>query len=343
MSDDGDASADADTDVASPADPTPDRDPDVVVCRQTIHGVSGARLQAILAERLPDHEVAYARTPAEEARFLADARIAVGPRLDADRLADAPNLELFACVYAGVGHLDLDAFRERGVAVTNAAGVHAPNVSEYVIGGLIAQLRQFRRAWRQADRGEWRAYPVGELSGSTVAVVGQGPIGTTVVERLAAFDVDTVAVRHTPAKGGPADAVYGHEDLHEALSLSDHLVVACPLTDETRGLIDAAALATLRPEAILVNVARGPVVDTDALVAALRGGKLAGAVLDVTDPEPLPADHPLWSLDNVQITPHNAGNTPAYFERVADVLVDNVARAAAAGGVDAADLRNRVE
>jgi phosphoglycerate dehydrogenase-like enzyme len=315
-----------------------EREPDVVVLRQTIHGQAGALLHAELVDRLVDRDVAVARTPAEEARFLETARVAVGPRLTADDLDAAPNLRLFACTYAGVGHLDLDAYRERGVAVTNASGVHAPNVSEYVVGGLIAQLRQFGRARDQAARAEWRKYPVGELAGSTVCVLGQGAIGTALVERLVAFDVETVAVRHTPAKGGPADAIYGYDDLHEALSLSDHVVAACPLTDVTEGIVDREAFRTMGPDAILVNVARGPVVDTDALVRALRTEGIAGAVLDVTDPEPLPPDHALWTLGNVLLTPHNAGNTPRYFERLAGILARNLTRVDDAGGFDAVAL-----
>jgi phosphoglycerate dehydrogenase-like enzyme len=313
--------------------------PDVVVLRQTVHGQPAADYRDRVAERLPDREVVLARTPAEEADLLGSAPIATGLSLSPEQLAGAPNLRLFACLYAGVGHLDLDAFREHGVAVTNASGVHTPNVSEYVVGGLIGHLRQFRRAWRQGDRGEWRKYPVRELTGSTVAVVGQGAIGTAVVERLAAFDVETVAVRHTPGKGGPADAVYGYGDVHEALGRADHLVCACPLTEETRGVIDEEAFRTLSPGTVLVNVARGPVVDTDALVRAVQTEQIAGALLDVTDPEPLPPDHVLWTLDAVEITPHNAGNTPHYYDRVAEILAENVARATE-GGFEG--LRNQV-
>jgi phosphoglycerate dehydrogenase-like enzyme len=312
-------------------DPAAGGDPDVVVLRQTIHGQPAADYRDRVAERLPDREVVLARTPAEEAELLSSARVATGLSLTPEQLDAAPNLRLFACVYAGVGHLELDAFREHGVAVTNGSGVHAPNVSEYVVGWLIAQLRRFRRAWRQTDRGEWRKYPVRELSGSTVAVVGQGAIGTAVVERLAAFDAGTVAVRHTPGKGGPADAVFGYDDLHEALARADHLVCACPLTEETRGLIDGEAFRTLSPGTILVNVARGPVVDTDALVRAVQSEEIAGAVLDVTDPEPLPPDHVLWTLDPIAITPHNAGNTPHYYDRIAEILAENVERADESG------------
>ena len=324
-------------------------DPDIAVLRQTIHGVGAPELADILRERLPDHEVALARTPSEERTLLETARIAVGPSLDADLLDTAENLELFACVYAGTNHLPLDALADRGVAVTNASGVHGPNIAEYVVGAMIGHAREFHRAYRQQSRREWRSYPTTELYGSTVAVVGLGAIGGAVVDRLSGFDVETVGVRYSPEKGGPTDEVHGFDRIHEAVIDAAYVVLACPLTDTTRGLVDAELLRTMRPDAVLVNIARGAVVDTDALVHALRSNRIRGAALDVTDPEPLPEDHPLWGLGNVTITPHNAGHTPAYFERVADVLVENVERLASVEGDDDGDsddgdvgLRNRV-
>lgn len=116
-------------------------------------------------------------------------------------------------------------------------------------------------------------------------------------------------------------------------------MLACPLTETTRGLVGREELLTIDPEAVLVNIARGPVVDTDALLEALRGNQIRGASLDVTDPEPLPEDHPLWNFGNVQITPHNAGHTPKYYDRLADIVAENVERFDAGDG---AELRNQV-
>ncbi|WP_284014121.1 D-2-hydroxyacid dehydrogenase [Halobaculum litoreum] len=315
----------------------------VVVTRQKIHGHPAAEFVDVLRERLPDHDVVLASTPAEEREAVATADAVAGEGFATGELLDgAASLKLFAGVYAGTGHLDLDAFEAAGVAVTNASGVHAPNISEYVIGALVSLARDFRRATRQQDRREWRAYRTRELYDSTVTVVGLGAIGTAVVERLAPFGVETLGVRHSPEKGGPVDEVFGYDAVHEALARTDHLVLACPLTDTTEGLVDRDALKTLPPHATLVNIARGPVVDTDALVHALRWNHVRGAFLDVTDPEPLPEDHPLWGFDDVHITPHNAGHTPRYFERVADVLAGNVRRLAAADGDELPELENRV-
>jgi len=301
-------------------------DPDVLVLRQTIHGSGAADLVASLRERLPEHEIALARTPAEERELIADARVAVGLHIDEELLAAAEELELFACVFAGTGHLPREELAERGVAVTNASGVHGPNIAEYVVGSMITHARQWPRAHRQKERREWRTYETTEVHDSTVAVVGLGAIGRTVLDRLSSFDVDTVGVRYSPEKGGPTDAVYGFDEFHEAVADAEYVVLACPLTDATRGLVDAEALKTMRPDAVLINISRGPVVDTDALVSSLRNNRIRGAALDVTDPEPLPEDHPLWGLGNVTITPHNAGHTPHYYDRVADILAGNLDR-----------------
>jgi phosphoglycerate dehydrogenase-like enzyme len=311
--------------------------PEVLVLRKGTHGAPIEQYADTLRERLPDAAVTLARTPDEERGLIGDARYVTGMELDDDLLGRADALEVFACAYAGTGHLPLDALEERGVAVTNASGVHGPNVGEHVLGAILSFARRFHEGRRRQRRNEWRHYRAHELQGSTVTVVGMGAIGRSVVERLEPFGVDTVGVRYSPEKGGPTDEVVGFDDFGEVAARTDYLVLACPLTDETRGLVGREEFVTLPPNAVLVNVARGPVVDTDALVTALRSNWVRGASLDVTDPEPLPEDHELWNLGNVQITPHNAGHTPAYYERLADVVAGNAERYAAGE-----DLENRV-
>ena len=300
--------------------------PEIAVLRQKIHGLSARDYASALGERLPETEIAVGKTPAQEAELLETVPIATGFSMSTEAIEAAENLDLFGCVYAGVGHLDLDAFEANGTAVTNASGVHGPNISEYVLGAILSHVRGFRQAWRQQDRNEWRSYPARELQGSTVTVVGLGAIGQAIVDRLEPFGVETIGVRYTPEKGGPTDEVLGFDDIHDALARTDYLVLACPLTDETRGIIDSGAFLTLPTDAYLVNIARGGVVDTDDLVSALQANRIAGAAIDVTDPEPLPNDHPLWDFDTVSITPHNAGHTPDYYERFADILATNVER-----------------
>lgn len=315
-------------------------DPDIAVLRQKIHGLSAEELAETLRARLPDREIALARTPEEERELLSRARVATGHSVDEAALESADNLELFACVFAGTGHLPMEALDARGVAVTNAAGVHGPNIAEQVLGNILYFARRFHIAERQQRNAHWQSYQTRELQGSTVTVVGLGALGQAIVERLDSFGVETIGVRYTPEKGGPTDEVLGFDDeqgLHEAYARSDYVVVACPLTDTTRGLVDADAFRSMGPDTVLVNVGRGPIVDTDALVAELQTNGLGGAALDVTDPEPLPSDHDLWNFENVFITPHNAGHTPKYWERLADIIAENVERLD-----DGTELRNRV-
>ncbi|MFW5911225.1 MAG: D-2-hydroxyacid dehydrogenase [Halolamina sp.] len=312
-------------------------EPDVLLLRQKIHGLSVDEYATAMRERLPDAEVAVAETPDQERALIPHARIVAGFTIDPELLDRAENLDLFACSYAGTGHLPMEALEEAGVAVTNASGVHGPNISEYVIGALVSLARDFPRAARQQAERHWQSYDSRELQGSTVTVVGMGAIGHAIVERLEPFGVDTIGVRYSPEKGGPTDEVLGFDEIHDALRRTDALVLACPLTDATAELIDSEAFRTLPPHAHLVNIARGGVVDTDALVGALRSNAIGAAFLDVTEPEPLPADHPLWGFDNVRITPHNAGHTPEYFERLADIVAANYV-ALEEGG----DIENRV-
>jgi len=310
---------------------------DVLVLRKGTHGIPIERYAAAVRERLPDGTVRLARTPDEERELIGDARYVTGMELDEGLVDRASELEVFACAYAGTGHLPMDALNERGVAVTNASGVHGPNMGEHVLGAILSFVRRFHEGRRRQERREWRHYRVHELQGSTVGVVGLGAIGRAVVDRLEPFGVDTVGVRYSPEKGGPTDEVVGFDEVGEVVAETDYLVLACPLTDATRGLIGREELITMPPGSVLVNVARGPVVDTDALVDALRSNWIRGAALDVTDPEPLPEDHPLWNLGNVQITPHNAGHTPEYYERLADIVAGNAEHLAAGE-----ELANRV-
>ena len=314
---------------------------DVAVLDHDAHGIPAADYVEILDRRLPDREVRPAATPDEHDRYVREATVIAGKHIDAEEAASAENLRLFACNAAGVDHLPLDALAERGVAVTNASGVHGPNVAEHVLGWVLAFARRLDEGRRRQRRREWRRFQsFTELAGSTVTVVGLGSIGEAVVERFAGFDVDTVGVRHTVAKGGPTDEVVGYDDLPDVLPRTDVLVLACPLTETTEGLVGEAELDALPADAIVVNVARGGVIDTPALVDALRANALHGAALDVTDPEPLPSDHDLWGFENVFITPHVAGHTPNYWERCADILVENLERVDETGEYEG--LRNQV-
>ncbi|MFP8958576.1 D-2-hydroxyacid dehydrogenase [Natrialbaceae archaeon A-CW3] len=303
-----------------------DARPDVVVLREGTEGLATEPYLDLLRDRLPNYDVRHAPTPQAERTLVERARIVTGVRLDEELLERAENLELFACAFAGTEHLPMDALEDRGVIVTNAGGIHAPGIAEQALGNMLVFARRLHEGWRRKQNREWRHFQSFELTGSTVTVVGLGSIGTELVTRLEGFSVETIGVRYSPEKGGPTDEVIGFDEdaIHDALARTDYLVIACPLTETTRGLIGSEAFATLPPHAVLVNTARGPIVDTDALVSAVQTNGIRGAALDVTDPEPLPPSHPLWDFENVLITPHTGGHTPKHWDRLADIVARNV-------------------
>jgi phosphoglycerate dehydrogenase-like enzyme len=209
-----------------------------------------------------------------------------------------------------------------------------------VLTYLLTFERNLLRGLRQQRDREWQRYPAGELGDCTVAVVGVGAIGGRVAELTAALDMEVLGVRNHPDRPHPAvDEMLGPEDRHAALGRADYAVLACPLTEDTRDMIGAEELTSLGNDGVLVNVARGAVVQQEALTEALQTGDLRGAALDVFETEPLPAESPLWDLSNVIVTPHMAGGTPLFPERCAEIIADNY-RHFVAGEYD--ELRNRV-
>jgi phosphoglycerate dehydrogenase-like enzyme len=240
-------------------------------------------------------------------------------QVDRALLARAPRLKVVACPGSGLDHVDLEAAREFGIAVTHVVGVGALSVAEHVIGQLLALAGQYPQAERALREGRFQErwqLPLYEISGLTLVIVGFGAIGREVARiAKAGFRMRVLAVNRSarPVDDPHVDATL---PLHEALREADAVSIHAPLTAHTRGLIDAAALACMKPGAWLVDTSRGGVVDVQALHAALQSGRLAGAALDVFDPEPPPADHPLLQLPNVMATPHSAGITVQGFERL---------------------------
>jgi phosphoglycerate dehydrogenase-like enzyme len=219
------------------------------------------------------------------------------------------------------------------VRVASAAGVNAQAVAEHSMAMILALSRRLPEARDNQHARHWRGM-IGEiarrefeLAGKTLLVVGMGRIGSRLVRLAKAFDMRVIATKRDPSTGAEgADAVAGTDRLHEVLGEADIVALTCPLTPQTQNLIDAAALAAMKPGAHLVNVARGRVVDDPALIRALQEGRLAAAALDVTCEEPLPASSPLWTMPNVLITPHTAGETQAYEDNVIDILLENLDR-----------------
>ena len=280
-------------------------------------------MAAAIRDRLEDVDLRVATEEAETLEHAPDAEVIVTHRVSDDLLDAAIGLRWVHSLSAGLDHFDLGSLEERGLILTNSSGIHAQPIGEHVLGALLHFERGFARAVGQQHRNEWNRFGATELADRTVAVVGVGAIGTRVVELCDAVGAETVGVKRDPTEAPDALADCLTPDrLHDALERADCAVLACPLTDETRGMIDAEALAALG-EGVLVNIARGEVVDEDALVEALDVGGLRGAALDVFAEEPLPEDSPLWDFENVLLTPHVAGTTPHYWERAADQFAEN--------------------
>ena len=296
----------------------------ILVLRGDMFGHEGEQYAEAIRQQLDGWEVVYPESSAHERELLGKARVVTGAYLDPDDIPEGADIELFAYTFTGTDYLPLDSYAELGITVTNASGVPAPNIAEHVIGSMVVGARDFQRAWRQQQQNVYRSFHTKDINEATVTIVGLGSIGEAVVERLNGFNVTTIGVRHTPSKSSPTDRTLGYDDIELALDPADFVILTCPHTDTTTELIDDDALQTMPPESVLINVSRGGVVDTAALTKRLQRNHIGYAILDVTEPEPLPNDHTLWDLDNAFITPHYAGQTPSYVERLAELVVSNI-------------------
>ena len=293
-----------------------------------------------LEARVPELDLRVARTPPETRDLAGEADALLATYVSTDLLDAAPDLRWIQALSSGVDFLDLEAIEAHGVALTNAAGVHAEPIAEQVLGYLLTFERGIHTGIRQQQEGVWQRYSGGEIRGKTLGVVGLGAIGSRAAEYAGAFGMTVVGTKRDPSTAPePVDEVYAPDGLFEVLGRSDYVLLSCPLTPETRGLVGRAELGAMKGDAVLVNVARGAVVDEDALVYALQQGGIRGAALDVFEEEPLPTESPLWALPNVVVTPHMAGSTPHKFERIAEVFAANYG-AFADGRLD--ELTNRV-
>lgn len=224
---------------------------------------------------------------------------------------------------AGVDKFPLDQAGDR--IVTCSRGASAPAIAEFVLAAMLAFEKKLPQAWVTEPPEHWNLMGLGGLRGKTLGLVGVGAIGTEVARRALAFDMDVVAFRRTDAPL-PLPGMQRATTLTDLLTRSDHVVVAAPATPATRHLIGAEALATCKPGAHLVNVARGALVDQDALRRALDDGRVARASLDVVDPEPLPAGHWLYTHPQVRLSPHISWSSPGTIERTVDLFADNLRR-----------------
>jgi phosphoglycerate dehydrogenase-like enzyme len=262
--------------------------------------------------------------------------------------------------FAGIDSvIESPVIQNQNVILTTASGIHASTIAEYTFTMMLAHARKIPLMLRHQARAEWsekrfELFLPRELRDSTLGIVGYGSIGRATARLAKAFGMTVLATKRNvmqPASrneyeeegvGDPqgefVDRLYPPEAIRSMVGACDFVLVTLPLTPQTRGYIDASVFAAMQPHAIFINVGRGGVVDEDALIAALKAGKLGGAALDVFAREPLPQSSPLWSMENVIISPHLAGNTSRYHERAADLFTENLERY-----LEKKDLLNRVD
>ncbi len=241
----------------------------------------------------------------------------------------APRLRWVQATSAGIGEfLDRTGLRQSSITFTTAAGVHAKPLAEFALLGLLHFFRDVPHLQAIKAARHWQRYTVRGLGGARVLVIGLGAVGREIALRCSQFGCEVWGTRRG-AGALPPDGVarlLSRAEIRDALPLVDALVLACPLTAETRLMIDAAELAALRPGTVLINVARGGVINEAGMIEALRDGRLMGAALDVFATEPLPVESPIWALPNVIISPHSASTVAAENGRIVDIFLDNLGR-----------------
>lgn len=248
-----------------------------------------------------------------------------------DLIAHAPKLRFIQSISSGMDQYSKEQLGARGVRLASAAGVNARAVAEHAMSLILALARRLPEARDNQHKKAWRGM-IGdltqredELGGKTVLIVGMGRIGAHLARLAKAFDMEVVGIRRDPAQGANgADSIHAMGELVKLVPRADVVVLACALTPETTGLMSAAAFAAMKPSAFFVNVARGKVADEAALAATMQAARIAGAGIDVTAEEPLAPSSPLWTMPNVFVTPHTAGETRRYEDNVLDILMENL-------------------
>ena len=297
--------------------------------------VAPAWLADRLREHFPSVEITVLAGPERMQNEIAGAEVLFVQSLKREQFLAARALRWVHCPSAAVHQFMFAEFVASNVALTNGSEVHAPAVAEHVMAMMFALARRIPESVRFQQKHAWGQGPIWderrasfELAGSTLGLVGLGSIGRNVAERAAAIGMRVIAVREHPEKPRPefVEEVLPTSRLNEMLSSADYVVLSPPVTPATKGMIGGEQLAAMKPDAYLINVGRGPLTDEAALIEALRARKIAGAALDVFDQEPLPADSPLWDLDNLLITPHTGGFTEKMWERQYSLFAENLGR-----------------
>jgi phosphoglycerate dehydrogenase-like enzyme len=292
------------------------------------------RADLLAPPRYPgDHHPRIQRSPeqaAEWAALLADAEVLFdvdGPSTS-NFTARVPRLRWIQASSSGIGEwVRMLGIVDSPIIVTNAAGIHSVPLAEFVVFAMLYFARSWPRMVAEQRAHHWERCAIETLGGKTLGIVGMGNVGRTVARLAQPFGLRVLGVRRTPRESDHTeDGVYGPTGLRTVLKESDYLVLSVPHTPETVGLLGAEEIASMKPGAVLINIARGTVVDEPALIAALESGHLRGAALDVVAREPLAADSPLWDMPNVLITPHSMSTALDENDRLTTLFCDNLQR-----------------
>lgn len=294
-----------------------------VVCTYTLtEGLLG-RIEKRLGDRV---EVIKVKDFEKAGDVLTGSRVLLTnqPKIDKKDLEKMENLKWIQCVYSGINHFPLYYLKEKGIILTNARGVHRIQMSEFIVSLLLSIVRRSYHYTKAHIARKWDPVKNDELYGKTIGFIGVGAVAKETARKLRAFDVRIVGVKNTVEDVEHFDEIYGIDELDKLLEKSDFIITLVPLTDETKRMIGEEQFRKMKQTAWFINVARGPVVDEQALIRAVKEGWIAGTGLDVFEKEPLPEDSPIWGLDNVILTPHIAGPTPHYMDRLMNLFIDNL-------------------
>lgn len=246
--------------------------------------------------------------------------------ITAGMIEDAPRLKWIQALTAGVDMLPLDTIRQRGIVITSGRGIHRIYMAEYAIAMMVNLARNLHLIFRSQMKGEWdRSAPQGEIYGSTLGILGLGSIGREIAKRASCFGMRVIGARRTPGPVECVDEVYGFDGMQEIFRQGDYVINLLPDTAETRGVIDKGCFGLMKETACFINMGRGATVNEEDLIEALEKRTIRALVSDVFTIEPLPEDSPLWTMDNVILTPHICGVSLKYMERGMEIIRRNLA------------------
>jgi phosphoglycerate dehydrogenase-like enzyme len=287
-----------------------------------------SRHQEKLSTAFPHHDFFFYASMQEAETDIKDAEVLVtyGEDVTSDNVEEMRNLKWIQVLSAGMDLMPLELLADRNILVTNARGIHKVPMAEYTLGVMLQVARKMNELYENQKDSKWdRSLRVEELYGKTLGIVGIGAIGEEIARRAQVFGMKVLGVSRSGTQKDGCDETYKQEELLNVLPRCDYIVVIVPLTEETYHLIGKKELEAMKESAVLINIARGAVIDEKALADHLQNEKIRMAILDVFSEEPLPASSPFWQLKNCLVTPHISGRSPLYMERALEIFYRNLA------------------